>query len=184
MKKVVTPSILREFLRYEPETGKLFWRERGIEHFRETEGRAASNICSVWNSRYAGREAFKANNSGYKHGRVFNIPIVAHRAIWAIMTGEWPAAEIDHINGIRNDNRWCNLRSATRCQNSYNKALSSRNSSGIKGVHWHTRDKRWNARIRADGKEIHLGSFMTPADAQSAYDKASAELHGEFRRNA
>jgi hypothetical protein len=177
-------DLLHEILRYDPDSGKLFWRKRGVHLFRKTEGRAAENACATWNSRYADREAFLGSARGYVTGCVLNRPCIAHRVIWAMQTGEWPKDQIDHINGVRNDNRWVNLRAATRFENACNRPVPKHSRSGTKGVHWHARDKRWIARITANHKAYHLGTFTSLDDAKAAYAKASAELHGQFARTA
>lgn len=92
--------------------------------------------------------------------------------------------EIDHIHGNKLDNRKAQLRIATRVENSYNRGAHVNNTSGKKGVSWHMRDKKWVAKIRHEGKAIHLGYFTTPELAHQAYCKASAELHKEFSRTA
>jgi hypothetical protein len=176
----VCPEILRKLLRYEPETGKLFWRKRELKHFNATEGRAAANVCATWNAKHAGREALTGLSNGYRNGRVLDRPVRAHRVIWAMQTGAWPDADVDHINGVKDDNRWSNLRQASRSQNACNRPVEKRSAAGIKGVRWHKRDRRWIARIRANGKEFHLGSFLSAEAAKEAYGAASRRLHGEY----
>lgn len=93
------------------------------------------------------------------------------------LTG-WSLA--DHINGDGLDNRRANLRKATSVQNACNRRLSSENTSGFKGVSRKTGSARWTARIKTQGKAIHLGYFSTPQEAARAYDMAARELHGAF----
>ena len=82
------PEVVRRLLRYCPEAGKLFWRERTEDLF--SDGRhSAAHICARWNKRYAGQEAFTALDNGYRKGAIFNNPHRAHRVIWAIQTGEF-----------------------------------------------------------------------------------------------
>src|SRR3990172_3465377 len=81
----------------------------------------------------------------------------AHRMAFYCMTGEWPKNHVDHINGNKLDNRWCNLREATMAQNKANEGLRSSNTSGLKGVSWHKAAKKWRAYIGATGE--HLGLF-------------------------
>jgi len=91
--------------------------------------------------------------------------------------------EVDHItHGTMSfiDNRRCNLRSATRSQNSINKPTPITNTSGVKGVSWYRRDKKWYARIKANGKQQHLGSFEDINDAIEARRRAEEKYHGEF----
>jgi len=101
---------------------------------------------------------------------------------WLFVHGFDPPQQIDHINGIRDDNRIANLRLATVAENSQNVGKQSNNKSGFKGVHWHARGKKFRAQIMANGKSKSLGLFHTAAEAAAAYDIAAAELHGEFAR--
>jgi hypothetical protein len=174
---LLSPELLRKLLRYQPETGKLFWLRRDSNQF------PCDRIANSWNARCAGKEAFTADNGvGYRIGAVFGIKLKAHRVCWAIAKGRWPEGEIDHINGIKSDNRLCNLRDATRSQNQHNRGAYANNESGFKGVHWSKSKNGWGAQISIHGKSAWLGLFDTPEAAHAAYCKASAELHGEFGR--
>lgn len=106
----------------------------------------------------------------------------ASRLAWLYMTGEWPENEIDHINLDRSDDRWLNLREATRAQNSFNTPRRSNNMSGAKGAYWHSQHRKWCAHIKIDGELKHIGLFATIDEAAAAY-AAAAKLHrGEFAR--
>lgn len=176
-RQLPSPEVLRQLLRYEPDTGKLFWKERSRELF------ATQRHCSVWNTKYAGKEAFTSpDKQGYFRGKVFKKALKAHRVAWAISTGKWPTLDIDHINGNPSDNRIANLREATRSQNMRNKRVSSHNISGFKGVFWCKQRLKWRTNIRSDGKSIYVGHFDTPEDAHRAYAEAAAKIHGEFAR--
>jgi len=108
-----------------------------------------------------------------------------HRIIWLMQTGSFPKEHTDHINGIRNDNRWCNLREATNSENGRNRGKTKSNKTGFKRVDASGKIKNpYRARIRVNGEEIHLGHFPTPELAHEAYCEASKKLHGEFRRIA
>lgn len=90
---------------------------------------------------------------------------------------------VDHVNGIKTDNKVKNLRFATYSENLYNTKSYKNSSSKYKGVCWHKRNKKWIARYRdADGKLIHIGYFESEIEAHQAYQKAVKELHGEFLR--
>lgn len=89
-------------------------------------------------------------------------------------------SRIDHVNGDKLDNRRRNLRFATRSQNAMNKGKPKNNTSGFKGVSWYKKAKKWCARIKVNGKTIHLGLFAEIKIAARAYDAAARELHGEF----
>ena len=108
----------------------------------------------------------------------------AHRLIWRYMTGEWPPDEIDHINRVRSDNRWCNLRLATRSQNRKNISVHKDASSESKGVSWHKQKGKWRARIHYNGKELSLGLFDRKEDALAVYRLIVPTAFGEFGRYA
>lgn len=173
-KNLPSPELLRKLLRYEPDTGKLYWRERTPDMFVDGK-RSAEGCCSNWNSRYAGKEAFTAFQNGYLHGSIFDRLYLTHRVIWAICHGAWPLAQIDHINGDRRDNRIKNLRSVSHAENGKNQKLSLRNTSGVCGVSWHGSRKKWHSRIMLDGKELHIGYFTDKADAIAARKAAEAK---------
>jgi len=101
-----------------------------------------------------------------------------------MMTGEWPKEEIDHINRIKDDNRWDNLREASRIDQMHNVGRLSTNTSGLKGVSWCRTTKRWQAHIKAAGKNYRLGRFDTPQLAHAAYCEAADRLHGIFSSHA
>ena len=112
-----------------------------------------------------------------RNGRAGESPIVAmHVAILAPGDG----FQVDHINGNGLDNRRVNLREATHSQNQWNRGPSCRNTSGFKGVGWHKARREWRARIKVEGRDIHLGWFGSALDAARAYDEAAATYHGEF----
>lgn len=168
-------AYLQRHLRYEPETGKLFWREKSPDDFAEKGNGGAAGACARWNGKHAGKEAFTTINPGGYHCSAMPWgPTLAHRAIWAIVTGEWPQQQLDHIDGDRANNRWANLRLATASENSRNKALRSDNSSGACGVYL-VRGK-WQASVRVSGRNKSLGYFHDKDDAIAARRKADAEL--------
>lgn len=175
-----TPELLRQLLDYEPETGTLKWKTRTAGMF------ATKRAFSTWNSRFAGKEAFTAKDSmhGYRVGNVNYKLCMAHRVIWAIVHGEYPEYDVDHINGNRGDNRLINLRAATRSQNNCNSGTRKDNKSGYRGVSFHSQYGKWEARIYADKKKYPLGFFETAEEAAEAYRLASLRLHGEFSRLA
>jgi len=96
---------------------------------------------------------------------------------------KWPEFEIDHINGIRDDNKIDNLREATRAQNMKNLVTPVTNKTGFKGVSWHKAAQKWQAHIRADGINYYLGIFDNPEDAHKAYVEASQKMHGIFGKH-
>lgn len=167
--RLPTPEELCQLLRYEPETGKLFWRDRPSSSF-PTEGHARR-----WNGLWAGKEALASVSShGYLRGKIWGRQVNSHSAIWAIIYGEWPA-EVDHINGDRADNRLVNLRSVSRSENLKNCGIRRDNTSGVVGVSWDKRKGRWSASIFTAGKRRHLGYFDSAADAKAVRARAAKE---------
>ena len=159
------PSIeyLHKRLRYEPETGRLFWRD-------------CNEMPKHWRTRYADKEALSAiNKRGYLHGSVNSKTLLAHRVAFAMFYGEWPSMEIDHNNGVPVDNRIKNLRSATPQQNRKNTAMRSDNTSGVCGVHWEKRFKKWVATIHVDGRPRYIGLFATLDEAAEARATAASK---------
>jgi HNH endonuclease len=168
-------ATIRKLLAYDPNTGVLTWRERPAELFTQ------SRYQATWNTRYAGQPAGAIDGQGY---RVFGLrdagTLQVHRVAWVIMTGEWPAHEIDHINRHKADNRWINLRQATHLENIRNATISARNTSGFKGVSYFRQNGLWHAYIRVNRLMVSLGFFNTPKAASEAYCRAARKYFGEF----
>lgn len=131
--------------------------------YDRSSGKLFNKIDRTSNAR-AGQEAgFYID--GYRVVEINYVPYKVHRIIWCMETGNWPIRQIDHINGIRDDNRIENLRDVSPRGNSRNRAKSSRNTSGEVGVYLHKETGRWRAMIRVDQKLIHLGLFKDKQDA-------------------
>lgn len=113
---------------------------------------------------------------GYMCGEIFNKPVSAHRVAFTIYHGKRPDGEVDHINGNRSDNRISNLRDTTRTVNARNMKKSAANQSGVTGVSFYKSSGRWQSRIMADGKYLHLGYFDRFDDAVSARKSAEKKL--------
>lgn len=175
-KIIATPEQLRKLLRYDPDSGLLFWRFRDSSFFRSDASAAA------WNGKHANKIAFTAEMIGYKVGTIFGRRHLAHRVAWAIYHGEWPADQIDHINGVRSDNRLINMRQSTQQENCCNMPRQSNNTSGYKGVRRYRDGVRWQAVINHLGKPLWLGLYATAEDAHAAYCEAAQKYHGEFAR--
>ena len=104
-----------------------------------------------------------------------------HRLAMFLLTGSLPD-QVDHINGVRDDNREVNLRACTASQNMQNHGVSKNNTSGVSGVHWHKRTRKWYARIAFQGKRVFLGDFASLEDAAEARKQAEIKYFGKFRR--
>lgn len=156
-------QLLRAAFAYDPKTGIFIYRIRAARRAR------------------IGDVAGSINSEGYRHIRFEGRAHKAHRLAWLYMTGEWPAKDIDHINGDRADNSWANLREATRSENLANSRVYRAGKCSRKGVHKSANGK-WSARIQKDHTSRFLGYFKTEADASAAYQAAARELFGEFAR--
>lgn len=150
-------EILHKLLRFEAESGKLFWRERSPEVFLDSH-RTAEGNCQNWNAKYAGQEAFNVESHGYALGYIFGVKYRAHRVIWAMVHGCWPTGDIDHINGDRMDNRVQNLRVVPAVLNARNRPKQSNNKSGVTGVSWDRRRGRWRVQIAQDSRQKQISS--------------------------
>ncbi len=169
---VPIPSVelLRKYARYEPATGRILWIHVDGER-------------PQWNAQRVGAEAFSTfDGAGYKRGGFKGASLRAHRVAWALHYGEWPDDEIDHVNADRSDNRIENLRSVTRKENSRNRRKSKANTSGMKGVSWRKKECKWEASIKHNGKNHHLGLFDSVGAAHAAYCEAARSLHKQFAR--
>lgn len=169
------PTVMRLLVRYEPETGHIFWRKRPAWTF------ATTRSFRAWNTKFAGTEAINADRDGYRIGRVMGVAVSAHRAAFAIITGRWPTI-VDHRNGIRSDNRWINLREATGAQNAVNRGANKIAKSAFKGVTWDKKCGLWRSLARIDGKTHSLGRYTSEQDAARAYDIFAIEHHGEYAK--
>lgn len=186
MKDYPPLETVRRFLRYEPDTGRFFIQPRRPEDFNPTGKRTAVSLCRSFNTRFAGKEALTANNSGYKYGTVCLRNVLAHVVAWAMHYGHWPDGYIDHIDGDRTNNRISNLRVVTRSENSKNTRLSRRNKSGVMGVYWAKDRNQWRVEIGDGNRRIKIGSYATLDEAVAARKAAEAKLnyHANHGRSA
>lgn len=123
----------------------------------------------------SGKRAGCFHRSGYRHVKIDQVSYKEHRVLWALVYGEWPEGQIDHINGDKADNRITNLRDVGGTQNQINiDGPNSNNRSGYRGVS----TTRWGyvAELQVRGKRNYLGLFSTPEDAANAYQRAKAAL--------
>jgi len=162
---MLTLEHLKSVLAYVPETGDFIYLKR-------------RGACMP------GRIAGKKSTAGYWRVSIDRKHYAAHRLAWFFVNGEWPAGHLDHINLDKLDNRIENLRIATPSQNNANTAISSRNSSGFKGVTWNASCQKWQASLKISGKNLHLGTFDDPLRAHAAYCAAAKKAYGRFARAA
>lgn len=153
----LTAERLRELLNYDPETGVFI---RLCDYGTAKTGDVAGGI-----------------DHGYIQISVLGEKHFAHRLAWLYIHAVFPANFLDHINGIRSDNRICNLREATHSENSQNQALNRRNTSGFQGVCQDKRDGKYTARVTHHGKTFSFGYHDTPELANAAQIAGKAKLH-------
>ena len=161
---MLTQKELKELLHYNPDTGVFTWL---VTRGRNKAGDVAGNTNK---------------NTGYLQIRLIYILYQGHRLAWLYMTGEWPREYLDHINGVRDDNRWVNLREATHRQNLYNKGSLKGSSSKHKGVSWDKWAKKWVVKARSPAKLLHLGHFDCEHEAALVFNKFALKHHGEYAR--
>lgn len=161
------PSLefLNEALRLDVETGQLCWKKRPRHHFSclQAQGR--------WNTLFAGNRAEQSAPGGYRRitfwfeGRKQHF--AAHRIVWKMVKGVDPVEVIDHINRVQGDNRPSNLRDISHIANLHNSAARTPGRSVLRGGVSLVRGQ-FRARIRKDGRYVHLGYFPTVAAAEAA----------------
>ena len=166
-KKLPSALVLRNLFAYDQKTGILTWK---VDRYpRKLIGNEAG-----WLDPH-GRRCVEIDGVAYKVVRI----------IWKIMTGRDPNQEVDHINLIRNDDRWENLREASWSDNSRNRNKRSDSANPYKGIRQDKRWGRWYARIQIAGnKRFEIGGFATPEEAHKAYCEAAQKYHGDFARTA
>jgi hypothetical protein len=160
-----TAEELRELLDYNSETGIFTWKvQRGS---RALVGKEAGCLDTV---------------NGYRSVGIKGVLYSAHRLAWFYVYGIEPKEFLDHINGIKDDNRLSNLREATAVENQWNQGRRSSNTSGYKGVYWNREKQKFMARCQVNGKDNYLGLFPTAEAAHAAYVAFAKEHHGDFAR--
>lgn len=126
---MLTQDELKEHVNYNPDTGIFTWIKNN-----KYSNRNVGDICGSLDGGYI-RMCINKKRYG------------AHQLAWHYINNELGSFHIDHINGIKSDNRICNLRKATVSENAYNKKINSNNTSGVKGFTWHRRAKKWQVVI-------------------------------------
>lgn len=156
-------AALHELLRYED--GRLYWNVRSLHLFPD------ARSWKVWNTRFAGREAFTCvSRQGYREGALLGRAVKAHRVVYKMFTGDEPDV-IDHLDRNRLNNRIENLRASSKSENAMNGGIPTDNTSGVRGVAPHS-NKGWRAYLK--GK--HIGVFPTIEQAAAARAAAEKEL--------
>jgi hypothetical protein len=176
---ILSHQQLTELLHYDPMTGIFTWLPRRIRA-------ATARTDNGWNTRNAGKIAGSIGHLGYLRivltidGRVHYVP--SHRLAWFYVTRTWPHTDIDHINMDVIDNRFSNLRLATRSQNNANAKPPRDNKSGKKGVSFDSTRKLWKVEICRNGERFNLGRFADFEEACEVRRRKAIDLFGEFAR--
>ena len=147
---MLTQDRLKEVLSYDPDSGKFIWK------------------ISTSNRVKAGSVAGTLNSTGYIYIRVDGKKYLAHRLAWLHAYGYDPEHGIDHLNGVRDDNRISNLREVSQSCNLQNTKTYSRNTSGFPGVSWDKWRRKWRAQIRSQGRNHFLGYYEDSLEAALA----------------
>lgn len=158
---MITAERLREIVDYNPETGIFTWAKSRF-------GARKGDVCG------------RISHFGYREICVDYRLYRANRLAWLYMTGSFPKLGIDHINRMRNDDRWRNLREANQSQNSANVAIKKSNTSGQTGVVWDKDRNKWRVQIRIKGKKTNLGRYDNFNDAVMVSKEALRKEFGEY----
>lgn len=150
---------LREALNYDPETGAFTW------------------LLSPSGPVRAGSAAGSKDSRGYVCIRLGGKAHKAHRLAWLYVNGEWPETDIDHANRNRADNRFVNLRLATKSENKQNSGRSVNNTSGQRGIYWCKLREKWAVHISVGNRRLHLGRYISLDDATAARKSAELKYH-------
>lgn len=156
----ITQQELKEILHYNPDTGVFTYK-------------ADSKLVT------AGNEAGWLDN-GYTRLKINGISYRCHRLAFIYMLGREPIGHVDHIDNLRCNNKWDNLREDAEKVNHWNRNLQANNTSGIKGVHWDKRKERYIAQIQVHGKKKQVGAYKTVEEATTAIQAYREQVHKEF----
>lgn len=158
----ITQNLLKELVEYDPIIGIMTYK------------------ITTSNKNKKGGTVGYVNDGGYTEVMIFGNKYLVHRLIWKYVYNKFPDNFIDHINGIRTDNRLDNLREASTQQNSWNSSTRKDSTTGYKGVSIDKRCGKYRAYININGKQKSLGYYTTAYEAHLVREKYAAELHGEF----
>jgi len=143
----LTQDLLRSIFRYDKEEGKLYWKISRSKCIKE------------------GDEAGMLTGAGYRRVYISDRLYMVYRVIWLMYHGEVPKGQIDHINGVRNDNHIDNLRVVSHSENQRNASIRKDNNTGTTGVFRSSRGSSFEVRISVEGKQKHIGTFASLEEA-------------------
>lgn len=156
------------------ELKNLFYYENGVLFWKNV------HPCSPVK---AGDKAGHLTKGGYLRTGVQRKLYLNHRLIFLMHYGHIPD-QLDHINGVRTDNRIENLREATKYENTHNQRTRKDNTSGVKGVYWNKQKNKWYVRVGVFGKRKFLGGYDDLELASLVAEEARNLYHGEYARHA
>jgi hypothetical protein len=159
---------VEDWLDYNTETGWFIWK------VKPPRGRVIAGQ----------RAGCLRKNDGYRTIKYKGKCIQEHNLAYYFIHGRWPEFGVDHVNGVRDDNRADNLRPATQSQNNGNTKLRENTISGLKGVSLFNGGRYWRARGGINGKQVVIGYYDCPAAAHFAYQVWADQNFGEFARIA
>ena len=169
--EILDQKRLKELLDYDPDTGIFTWKKRSIDDFSHC--KVPIRARNSWNSKNANIVTNNMRAGGYIGISINKNPYLAHRLAFLFMVGYLPECDIDHINRIRDDNRWDNLREVSKQCNARNCGVRVTNTSGVTGVSWYKSTCKWYAQINIDSSVMkNLGRFNNLDDAVNARWKA------------
>jgi hypothetical protein len=151
---------LKSILNYDAETGLFTWKVK------------MGSLATI------GKVAGSLHREGYICIMILGKEYKAHRLAFLYMTGSFPNI-VDHINSVKNDNRWENLRECSKLENAHNRVISPLNTTGIKGVTWCNTDKCFRGNVTFKGKR-YMKRFKTKEEAATYVQEMRSSLHKEF----
>lgn len=160
---MLTYERANEIFRYDPDTGKIYWKVKPSKRVNINVGDEAGSLShDNWNT--------------YRQIKIDGKLYFAHRIVWLLHYGVWPDDQVDHVDGDGLNNRVENLRDVTNQDNAKNQRMRRNNTSGITGVFWSKSRNKWVAQIRINGKRNHIGRFDDKAEAAEVYRKTADAL--------
>ena len=162
---MITQQELKQEVYYDQKTGIFTWLKT-----HKYSNKKIGNVCGSLDNGYIRMCIYKQRHH-------------AHQLAWLYIYGEYRLDAIDHINGNKTDNRICNLRKASVSENAYNRKMNIKNTSGVKGVTWHKRAKKWQVVITFNKIHKYLGMYSDINKAKEVIDYHRNIYHKEFANN-
>lgn len=155
---------LRHIFNYQPRTGTFYWK---AHRFSNLIGQVAGCLHKP---------------TGYWFLSVDNVKYKGHIVAWVHFYGQWPAFDIDHKDLCKSNNAINNLRPSDKSNNGANRLPQINNTSGYKGVFWHSGARKWMVQIRVRKMLIYGGLYESAVVAAKAYDQIALQHFGSHAR--